>query len=234
MCGLIARPLLGRLQPVNSYMSGDGSGSIAALNGRFSPRAVALSGTDDRWSTSYSQPNALTVASRADDEWMRIAKVLGPQSTQTRRSRFSVPLAAVLCKPPFAEFVEKNRIQCKRSLQDFYQRREQNCSQPAAFKNATVRERPSPDLSSVRSGHSPAWTRTFFSCGATGVDGGHAFCQPSLRHESAVADVTRICLAAGICPGRCRALKSVCHAWRYRVEAFSAAHILAHGTRTCS
>jgi hypothetical protein len=34
------------------------------------------------------------------------------------------PLAAVLCKPPFAEFVETNRIQCKRSLQEFYQRRE--------------------------------------------------------------------------------------------------------------
>jgi hypothetical protein len=29
-------------------------------------------------------------------------------------------------------------------LQDFYQRREQNCSRPAAFKNATVRERPTP------------------------------------------------------------------------------------------
>ena len=31
-----------------------------------------------------------------------------------------------------------------RSLADFYQRREQHCSRPAAFKNATVRERPSP------------------------------------------------------------------------------------------
>src|SRR5437588_174936 len=29
-----------------------------------------------------------------------------------------------------------------RSLADFYQRREQHCSRPAAFKNATVRERP--------------------------------------------------------------------------------------------
>ena len=64
------------------------------------------------------------------------------RTTQTRRWRFSVPLAAVLCKPPFAESAEKNRIRCKRSLQDFYQRREQNCSRPAAFKNATVRERP--------------------------------------------------------------------------------------------
>jgi len=64
----------------------------------------------------------------------------GHLSTQTRRWRFSVRLAAVLCKPPFAEFVEKNRIRCKRSLQDFYQRREQNCSRRAAFKNAIVRK----------------------------------------------------------------------------------------------
>ena len=48
----------------------------------------------------------------------------------------------ILCKPPFVEFVEKNRIRCKRSLRNFYQRREQDCSRPAAFKNATVRERP--------------------------------------------------------------------------------------------
>jgi hypothetical protein len=51
-------------------------------------------------------------------------------------------MAGVLCKPPFTEVVEKNRIRCQRSLQDFYQRREQDCSRLAAFKNATVRERP--------------------------------------------------------------------------------------------
>src|SRR5438270_649636 len=43
-------------------------GSKAALNGRFSSRAVALSGRDDRWSTPYSQPNALTIASFPYDE----------------------------------------------------------------------------------------------------------------------------------------------------------------------
>jgi hypothetical protein len=69
-----------------------------------------------------------------------MAKVLGPQSTQTRRWRFSVRLAVVLRKPPFAELVETNRIRCKWSLQGFYQRREQNCSPRAASKNATVRE----------------------------------------------------------------------------------------------
>jgi hypothetical protein len=53
-------------------------------------------------------------------------------------------MAGVLCKPPFTEVVEKSRIRCQRSLQDFYQRREQDCSRPAAFKNATVRERPKP------------------------------------------------------------------------------------------
>jgi hypothetical protein len=50
-------------------------------------------------------------------------------------------MAGVLCKPPFTEVVEKSRIRCQQSLQDFYQQREQDC-RPAAFKNATVRERP--------------------------------------------------------------------------------------------
>ena len=58
--------------------------------------------------------------------------------------RFRSRMAGVLCKPPFTEVVEKSRIRCQRSLQDFYQRREQDCSRPAAFKNATVRERPTP------------------------------------------------------------------------------------------
>jgi hypothetical protein len=74
----------------------------------------------------------------------------GRLSTHTCLWRFSGPLTGVLCKPPFAEFVEKNRIRCKRSLQDFYQRREQNCSRPAAFKDATVRERPLADLRAAR------------------------------------------------------------------------------------
>jgi hypothetical protein len=62
-------------------------------------------------------------------------------STQTRPRRFRSQMAGVLCKPPFTEVVEKNKIRCQRSLQDFYQRREQDCSRLAAFKNATVRER---------------------------------------------------------------------------------------------
>ena len=48
--------------------------------------------------------------------------------THTCLWRFSGRLAGVLCKPPFAEFVKKNRIRCKQSLQDFYQRREQQCT----------------------------------------------------------------------------------------------------------
>ena len=39
-----------------------------------------------------------------------------PESTHTRRWRFSGPLTDVLCKRPFAEFVEINRIRCKESL----------------------------------------------------------------------------------------------------------------------
>jgi hypothetical protein len=65
-----------------------------------------------------------------------------PSSTQTRPWRFRSRMAGVLCKLPFTEVVEKSRIRCQRSLRDFYQRREQDCSRPAAFKNATVRERP--------------------------------------------------------------------------------------------
>src|SRR5213592_2352063 len=68
----------------------------------------------------------------------------GRFTTRTRLWRFFGRLAGVLCKPPFADFVKKSRIRCKRSLQDFYQRREQQCRRPAAFKNATVRERPTP------------------------------------------------------------------------------------------
>jgi hypothetical protein len=63
-------------------------------------------------------------------------------TTQTRPWRFRSRMAGVLCKLPFTEVVEKNRIRCQRSLQDFYLRRVQDCSRPTAFKNTTVRERP--------------------------------------------------------------------------------------------
>src|SRR5438046_272363 len=65
-----------------------------------------------------------------------------PRSTHTRRMRFSGPLTGVLCKRPFPEFVAKIRIQRQRSSADIYRSCEQNCNRPAAFKNATVRERP--------------------------------------------------------------------------------------------
>ena len=70
----------------------------------------------------------------------------GRFSTHTCLWRFFGSLAGVLHKPPFAEFVEKNRIRCKRSLQNFYRRREQDCNRPPAFKNATVRERPKAEV----------------------------------------------------------------------------------------
>src|SRR5437773_2973717 len=56
--------------------------------------------------------------------------------------RFSRPLTDVLCKRPFPEFVAKIRIQRQRSSADIYRSCEQDCNRPAAFKNATVRERP--------------------------------------------------------------------------------------------
>jgi hypothetical protein len=73
------------------------------------------------------------IAAQNTDRRAAVSEIELALLTQTRRWRFSVRLAAVLCKPLFAEFVEKNRIRCKRSLQDFYQRREQDCSRPAAF-----------------------------------------------------------------------------------------------------
>jgi hypothetical protein len=36
-------------------------------------------------------------------------------STHTCLWRFSGPLTGLLCKRPFAEFIERNRIRCKRS-----------------------------------------------------------------------------------------------------------------------
>src|SRR5438105_11607219 len=52
------------------------------------------------------------------------------------------PTTGVLCKRPSPEFVAKIRIQRQRSSADIYRACEQNCNRPAAFKNATVRERP--------------------------------------------------------------------------------------------
>jgi hypothetical protein len=43
----------------------------------------------------------------------------GRLSTLTCLSRASGPLDVISCKPPFVEFVEKHRIRCTRSLQDF-------------------------------------------------------------------------------------------------------------------
>ena len=45
-------------------------------------------------------------------------------STHTCLWRFSGPPTDVLCKLPFAEFVEINRIRCKRSLLEIYRRAE--------------------------------------------------------------------------------------------------------------
>src|SRR5437867_13456952 len=55
-------------------------------------------------------------------------------TTHPRRWRFSGPVTDVLCKLPFAEFFEKNRIRCKRSLPDFHQRCEQDCSRTGRFQ----------------------------------------------------------------------------------------------------
>src|SRR5438552_4707542 len=55
----------------------------------------------------------------------------------------------ILCKRPFPEFVAKIRIQRQRSSADIYRSSEQNCNRPAAFKNATVRERPEADVELV-------------------------------------------------------------------------------------
>src|SRR6266550_2225796 len=49
-----------------------------------------------------------------------------------------------------------------RSLADFYQRREQHCSRPAAFKNATVRERPEAEVRREKE-------QTFTPCFVSGI-----------------------------------------------------------------
>jgi hypothetical protein len=44
----------------------------------------------------------------------------GRFTTHSSLWRISGPLTGALCKPPFAEFIEKDGIRCKRSLPDFY------------------------------------------------------------------------------------------------------------------
>ena len=112
---------------------------------RFSPRQLHISIVTETSSSCRQRPFTEPSAARARHCPYGNATNSGRSlalSTHTRRWRFSGPVTDVLCKLPFAEFFEKNRIRCKRSLQHFYQRREQDCSRPAAFKNATVRERP--------------------------------------------------------------------------------------------
>jgi hypothetical protein len=43
----------------------------------------------------------------------------GRFTTHTRRWRFSGLVTDVLCKRPFAEFVERNRIRCKQVIGGF-------------------------------------------------------------------------------------------------------------------
>src|SRR5437016_280970 len=83
----------------------------------------------------------------------------GRFTTHTRRMRFSGPLTGVICKRPFPEFVAKIRIRGQRSSADIYRSCEQNCNRLAAFKNATVRERPKP----ARGGFVVEWPVYFVS-----------------------------------------------------------------------
>src|SRR3984893_18941754 len=69
-----------------------------------------------------------TSTSRKPSGTFMLVPVDGRFTTHTRRWRFSGPVTDLLCKQPFAEFFEKNRIRCKRSLPDFYQR----CGKPTA------------------------------------------------------------------------------------------------------
>src|SRR5204863_9471269 len=98
-------------------------------------------------------PRLIMVASRGNEsDGVQNDSSELPLSTHTRRMRFSGPLTGVLCKRPFPEFVVKIRIQRQRSSADIYRSCEQNCNRPAAFKNATVRERPEAEVGSSKSG----------------------------------------------------------------------------------
>src|SRR6266513_2967960 len=91
--------------------------------------------------------SSVTLAAQNADRRAAVSEIELALSTHTRRMRFSGPLTGVLCKPPFPEFVATIRIQRQRSSADIYRSCEQNCNRPAAFKNATVRERPTADKS---------------------------------------------------------------------------------------
>ena len=105
--------------------------------------------------------SSVTLAAQNADRRAAVSEIELALSTHTRRWRFSGPVTDVLCKLPFAEFFEKNRIRCKRSLPDFHQRCEQDCSRPAAFKNATVRERPT---AAIRTAREQPFNGTTWAC----------------------------------------------------------------------
>ena len=81
----------------------------------------------------------------------------GRSSTHTRRWRFSGPVTDVLVSGRSLNSSRETEFGASRSLADFYQRCEQHCSRPAAFKNATVRER-------TLSGH-PIFSKAAFASG---------------------------------------------------------------------
>ena len=66
----------------------------------------------------------------------------GPETTLTRRRRFSGPVTGALCKLPFAGFVEKCRVRGKRPLPDNFRRFRKTGAEWPQFKTATVRDRP--------------------------------------------------------------------------------------------
>ena len=99
--------------------------------------------------------SSVTLAAQNADRRAVVSEIELALSTHTRRMRFSGPLTGVLCKRPFPEFVAKIRIQRQRSSADIYRSCEQNCNRPAAFKNATVRERP---IVLKNSSHSTEWS----------------------------------------------------------------------------
>src|SRR5947207_9485788 len=118
-----------------------GWGSRAEVSGSATPNVVIVAHgatpfvRDVRFRENW-------VALSTVGSWPRAVRHWRPLTTHTRRMRFSGPLTGVLCKRPFPEFVAKIRIQRQRSSADIYRSCEQNCNRPAAFKNATVRERP--------------------------------------------------------------------------------------------
>src|SRR5947207_4600754 len=120
-----------------------GWGSRAEVSGSATPNVVIVAHgatpfvRDVRFRENW-------VALSTVGSWPRAVRHWRPLTTHTRRMRFSGPLTGVLCKRPFPEFVAKIRIQRQRSSADIYRSCEQNCNRPAAFKNATVRERPIP------------------------------------------------------------------------------------------